>query len=84
METEKQSTCHRCDAWMCRNEGPLCIDCRLYDAAILREVYDRAFYAALTSGAPLDMSHHDALEAVRTHATRMAELERVIVEGVDG
>ena len=58
-----------------------CSCCECERAATLREVYDRAYYAALASGAPLDMSHHDALEAMRTHATRMAELERVIAEG---
>ena len=93
METETQSTCPRCDTWMHRSEGPLCIDCRLYDAAILREVYDRTFYAALGGNSAINDMPEDwcvryadqaALEAVRTHAARMAELERVIAEGSEG
>ena len=50
-------------------------------AAALREVYARAFDAALASGLGLSSADYIALESVRTHAARMAELERVIAEG---
>ena len=61
---------------------------RYEHTAALREVYDRAFYVALTgicvNGTRyvgiVESADAVALESVRTHAARMAELERVIAE----
>lgn len=60
-------------------------------AATLRDVYDRTYYAALagicaspdTTLPEVEAATRIALESVRTHAARMAELERVIAEGAE-
>lgn len=47
----------------------------------LRAHYDAVYLAEVGSGSGLGTAHTNALESVRTHAARMAELEAVITEG---